>query len=223
MDTFEELSCDTFSSRVGSAAWRKLLSTGSLRSFRPGRVILRQGDPGGFVLALETGRVKVLASAEDGAQLLLTVRGAGHLLGELAGDAEGRRTATIEAIDQCTARYLSVGEFERFLAANGLLAALRGYVTGKFDQAVSRQVDLAHRRAVRRIARLLFDMARLAPPGLGDPLRVPFTQEELATSLGMSRSTVTDQLSRLRQSGALGPGPQLVIADLTRLREWAEI
>lgn len=222
MDTFEQPSRDTFASRIGPVAWRNLLSTGSLRSYRPGRVLLRQGDPGGFVLVLESGRVKVLASAEDGAQLMLTVRGAGHLLGELAGDAEGRRTATIEAIDQCTARYFGLPEFERFLAANDLLAAFRGYVTGKFDQAVARQVDLAHRRAVRRIARLLFDMVRLAPPGSADPLRVPFTQEELATSLGMSRSTVTDQLTRLRQSGALGPGPQLVIADLTRLRDWAE-
>ncbi|MEV8378363.1 Crp/Fnr family transcriptional regulator [Kribbella sp. NPDC056861] len=222
MDTFEQPDHETFAARIGPQAWRILLTTGDLRSYNPGRALLRQGDPGGFVLVLESGRVKVLAGAEDGAQLMLTVRGAGHLLGELAGDAEGRRTATIEAIDQCTARYLALPAFERFLTANDLTAAFRGYVTGKFDQAVTRQVDLAHRLAVRRIAQLLFDMVRFAPPGLADPLRVPFTQEELAASLGMSRSTVTDQLAKLRRSGALGPGPQLVVADLTRLREWAE-
>lgn len=223
MDTFERPIPDTFASRVGAVVWRKLLSTGSLRSFHPGRMILRQGDPGGFLLALESGRVKILASAADGAQLMLTVRGAGHLLGELAGDTEGRRTATVEAIDRCTARHFGLLEFERFLAANDLLALYRGYVTGKFNQAVARQVDLAHRRAILRIARLLLEMARLAPTGAVDPLRVPFTQEELAISLGMSRSTVTDQLTKLRQSGALAPGPQLLIADLARLSEWAQI
>ncbi|MEU0095382.1 Crp/Fnr family transcriptional regulator [Kribbella sp. NPDC006257] len=222
MQIFEHPPADTFAAQIGPQQWRDLLAVGSLRSFRPGRVILRQGDPGGFLLALETGRVKLLASAEDGLQLMLTVRGGGHLLGELAGDANGRRTATVEAIDRCTARYLPLVTFERFLAAKGLAAQFHRYVTGKFDQAVARQVDLAHRRSVRRIARLLLDMARLAPPGLVDPLRIPFTQEELAASLGMARSTVTDQLARLRQSGALSSGPQLVIADLDRLTEWAE-
>ncbi|WP_432938409.1 Crp/Fnr family transcriptional regulator [Kribbella sp. CA-253562] len=212
----------TFQELIGPEAWRSLLATGSLRSFQPGRSILRQGELGGFLFAVESGRVKLLASAADGVQLVLTVRGGGHLIGELAGDSDGTRTASVVAIDRCTARFLTQADFDRFLYRHDLHGSFRRYVTGKFEQAVGRQVDLAHRRAVRRISRLLLDLVRLAPDGLPDARYIPFTQEELATALGMARSTVTDQLSKLRESGALAPGRQLVVADVDRLAEWAE-
>ncbi|MBB5977146.1 Crp/Fnr family transcriptional regulator [Kribbella solani] len=209
-------SLHTFEDLVGRSAWERLLTAGTLRSYRPGQTILRQGDPGGFLLALNHGRVKLLASAEDGAQLLLTVRGAGQLLGELAAGA-GQRTATVEALDRCTAHYLSTAQFERFVAKNGLAQEFSRYVVEKFNQAVSRQVDLAHRSALRRIARLLHDTVVVAPATAANRMRVPFTQEELAGSLGLARSTVADQLTNLRASGALTPGPQLVVADLELL------
>ncbi|ONI77417.1 hypothetical protein BWI15_02565 [Kribbella sp. ALI-6-A] len=212
----------TFEALIGSETWRLLLAAGTLRSFPPGRTILRQGDPGGFLFVLESGRVKLLASAEDGAQLVLTIRGGGHLLGELAGDSDGARTADVVTIDRCTARFLPQYEFDRFLGRHDLHGAFHRYIAGKFQQAVGRQVDLAHRRAVRRIARLFLDLVRFAPDGLPDPRHIPFTQEELATALGMARSTVTDQLTTLRRSGALAPGPQLVVSDLSRLTEWAD-
>ena len=167
-------------------------------------------------MALESGRVKLLATAEDGARLLLTIRGAGHLLGELAGQ-DGRRTATVKAMDLCTARYLPTPRFERFLSRHGLGPAFSQYIVGKFDQAVSRQVDLAHRSAKRRIARLLYDVVSQAPPTAENRMRIPFTQEELAGSLGFARSTVAEQLTALRTSGALAPGRQLVVADIDRL------
>lgn len=211
-------SLQTFEDLIGPAAWQLLLAEGTLRSYHPGQTILRQGDPGGFLLALDHGRVKLLASAEDGAQLLLTIRGAGQLLGELAG-GEGRRTATVEALDRCTARYLPTSRFDRFIAKRGLASEFHRYVVGKFDQAVSRQVDLAHRSAVRRIARLLHDTVVLAPGTSTNPMRVPFTQEELASGLGLARSTVADQLAALRTSGALGPGPHLIVADLSALAQ----
>ncbi|TDD51610.1 Crp/Fnr family transcriptional regulator [Kribbella antibiotica] len=214
------ISLQTFQDLIGPAAWPRLLAAGTLRSFQPGQNILHQGDPGGFVFVLESGRVKLLAYAEDGAQLLLTVRGGGQLLGELAG-ADGRRTATVQAMDLCTARYLTIQQFEQFLAKHGLSTLYSRYVTSKFDQAVTRQVDLAHRPALRRIARLFHDVVRLAPKTASDPMRVPFTQEELAASLGLARSTVAEQLGVLRRSGALASGRQLVVADLELLADFA--
>ncbi|WP_328992590.1 Crp/Fnr family transcriptional regulator [Kribbella sp. NBC_01245] len=213
---------DTFRECIGDAAWRELLNVGTLRSYRPGTFILRQGEAAGFVLALENGRVKLVATAADGAQLLLTVRGGGHLIGELADEGHGRRNASVIAIDRCTARYLPAPVFERFLALQDLQKAFSRYVVGKFDQTVERQVDLANRRSGRRIAKLLLDVVRLAPAGSPDPHRVPFTQEELSASLGMARSTIAEQLGAFRQAGALGPGPALIVTDVDCLTTFAK-
>jgi CRP-like cAMP-binding protein len=176
-------------------------------------VLLRQGDPGGFLFAIERGRVKLLAHAEDGAQLLITVRGGGHLIGELADDEENGRNATVVTIDQCIVRYFARPAFDRLLTELALDEQLRRYVVRKVDQSVERQLRLAHRSAASRLAGLLLDLARLAPPGIADPLRIPFTQHELSASLGLTRSTVAAQLRELRQAGALRPGPRIVVAD----------
>jgi CRP/FNR family cyclic AMP-dependent transcriptional regulator len=210
----------TFEDLVGPGTWRELLTVGALRSYRPGTLILRQGDPGGFLLALESGRVSLLASAADGAQLLLTVRGAGHLIGELAADDQQGRPANVAAIDRCTALYLPRAAFERFLKARHCEQRLADYVAGKLDQSVSRQVDLVHRSAVQRIAKLFLDLVTLAPAGLAEPNRIPFTQEELSASLGLARSTVAEQLGVLRRAGALEAGPRIVVADVGRLTQW---
>jgi len=212
----------TFRELVGADIGQALLDAGALRSYRPGTPILRQGDPGGFLLAVESGRVKLLASAADGAQLLLTVRGAGHLIGELAADDRHGRTASVHAVDRCTARYLSRPAFDRFLDAHGCRPRFAEYVAGKLDQSVTRQVDLAHRSAVRRIAQLFLDLVTLAPDDLAEPRRIPFTQEELSTSLGLARSTVAEQLAVLRKDGALAPGRRLVVADIARLARWTD-
>jgi len=65
-------------------------------------------------------------------------------------------------------------------------------------------------------------VVRLAPRTASDPMRVPFTQEELATSLGLARSTVAEQLAVLRRSGALASGRPLVVADLELLAGFAD-
>lgn len=209
---------ETFESLVGSTTWMRLLAAGQLRTFAPGTVMLRQGDRGGFLFAIERGRIALTAGAVDGSELLITVRAGGHLVGELADEEDGRRNATVRAIDQCVARYYSRPRFDRVLVDLDLGERFQRYLVGKVDQAVERQLDLAHRSAGRRVAALFVDMVELAPAGLADRMRIPFTQEELSSALGLARSTVAEQIANLRRAGALTPGRRLAVADLECLR-----
>ncbi|WP_367133054.1 Crp/Fnr family transcriptional regulator [Saccharothrix sp. HUAS TT1] len=209
-----------FQALLGEAKWQALLDRGSTRVHPPGALLLRQGDPGATVLALVSGRVKVLGTEPDGGQLLITLRGPGALLGEIAVRSASPRTATVRAIDRCTTRVLTASAFDAFLDDHRAHGELADYVVSKLSQAVPYQVQLVHFAPERRIARLLLEIVSLADDG--SP-HVPFSQREVADALGLARSTVALHLQRLKETGALKPGPRLVVADLGTLKQHAGV
>ncbi|MBM7772248.1 CRP-like cAMP-binding protein [Actinokineospora baliensis] len=189
----------TFRTLVGARLWAAVVAAGAAREYARGEVLLRQGDPGGYALALVRGRVRVVLA--DG--LLVSLRGAGDLVGELATAGVGR-TASVVALDRCTACCLSARALESVAGA-----ALGEYLRLKLVEAVE-QMSLTRLGSLARLARLLLAVIDLAEP---DDRRVPLSQEALAQSLGLARSTVAEHISQLRRFGALRGGPRLVVAD----------
>ncbi len=212
-----------FQELVGAPAWERILAEGGRRTFQRGEFVLRQGDPGGYVLLIEAGRVKVMVTGDDGSELLVSVRGKGDLLGELAPSEAQRRTATVVALEPCHVVALRTPSLHRMLAEHRVPTALQDYVTAKLAETVPFSIQLAHFTAGQRLARLILQLVALAEPD--DPKRmvVPLKHEELAEALGMVRSTVSEQISMLRQNGALGPGPRVVVADRAVLAAHASV
>lgn len=205
-----------FHALLGAEPWQALLGTGVRRVFPRDTALLRQGGPETHVLALTRGRVKVVAGNADGVGLLTALRGPGDLVGELARPETGR-TATVVAIDECVAIQVTAPDFHRFLETGDHAGSLRDYLVTKLSETVPYQVQLVHLSTRSRIARLLLELVSLTDPSDPHRLRIPFSQEKIAEALGVVRSTVSEQVAILRDSGALGPGPRLVIADLVEL------
>ena len=198
-----------FRTLLSGEQWSALLAAGSPHRYRPGDTLVRQGDPGGFLLVLRTGRVQVLRTEADGSQLLLEVRAAGDLIGEMAARDSGVRNATVVAVDECFAQQLSIPVFERLPAA----ALLSDYIVSKINQHLPVRVQLAHFRPTQKVARLFAELVALAGPELTDPRRIPLSQQEVAHALGLSRSKVAAVVADLRTEGVLGPGPKLTVLD----------
>lgn len=211
-----------FRALLGGQRWLELCAAGTGRSYRPGQYLLRQGDRGGYVLVLTDGRVRISALEPDGTQLLHALRGPGDLLGELAMPDRAARTATVVALDRCTARYLSSDAFRRFLDAVDGHQALTEYLITKLADKLLYQLQFARFPPARRIALLLCEVIALADSPT-EPIPVPFSQVGIADALGLARSTVAEQITALRRQGILGPGPKLVVADLRRLTNVARI
>ncbi|KID30721.1 cAMP-binding protein [Prauserella sp. Am3] len=174
---------------------------------------MRQGDPGDHLLVLMRGRVKILASQSDGAELLLSLRSAGDVVGEMSPRGDSRRTATVQALDGCVTSRLTRCDFEAFLERHRVHAAFSDYLVAKLSETVPYQLQQAHFVPRQRVARLIYEVLMLADPSDTDRARVPFSQDALAKALGLSRSTVADQIATLRAVGALGPGPRIVVRD----------
>jgi CRP/FNR family cyclic AMP-dependent transcriptional regulator len=70
------------------------LAFASPRRFARGVVLFHAGDDTGSVMVVRSGRVKVSSMASGGQEVVLGVRGAGELLGELSAVDGGERSAT---------------------------------------------------------------------------------------------------------------------------------
>ena len=212
-----------FRALLGEPRWQALLDAGRPRSYRPGDCLVRQGDPGGFLLVLAAGRVLVHARDANGAELSQALRARGDLIGELAERPSDVRSATVRALDPCVARVVAAPDFHRFLAEHAADRAYRDYLAGKLSETVAYQMRLVHCTARQRVARLLSEVVALADPTDPYPLRVPLSQESMAGALGIARSTVAEQIAVLRADRALAPGPKLVVADLAALSRYADV
>jgi CRP/FNR family cyclic AMP-dependent transcriptional regulator len=204
---------------VSAEAWARLLSAGSPRSFRPGVVLLRQGEPGTHVLALVAGRVKAFRTSREGSVLVLAMRGPGEILGEIAllGDAE--RSATVTAVDRCETRIILADRFRLLVRSLDLEAELLRQAMARIREGEEWRAELAELPSGPRLARTLL---RLALPSPGGPADVCMDQAELGQAAGLSRSTVAAELARLRRLGLITTArSRIIIADHPGLRKLA--
>jgi flavin-dependent dehydrogenase len=73
------------------------------RSYRPGELIIRQGDPGDCMYVIQAGQVEVVREAPDG-EKRLAVLGPGDVFGEMAlFHREERRSATVRPLGEVRA------------------------------------------------------------------------------------------------------------------------
>ena len=179
-----------------------LQSAGLACVFPPGATVCVQGDPATHVFVLVSGWVKVVAVAGGGQQPVLALRGNGDVVGEVAGEVTGYRTATVQAIGWVRSIVVPYTRFAAFLDANPAAArAYRHALTQRWnDTAESLRIQSISSGA-ERLARLLLELAE--GYGQGDEhqttIELPLSQEELASLVSASRATVTRALRDWRQ------------------------
>jgi CRP/FNR family transcriptional regulator, cyclic AMP receptor protein len=108
--------------RLGTAlrtqAWTELLDRGTVRRYRPGAVILRQGSRGSYVLALAEGRAMITRTEASGQELIVAIMHPGEVLGEMTVLDQAPRTATVTALAPCTVHVMSSEQFRALIRSH---------------------------------------------------------------------------------------------------------
>src|SRR5439155_21036442 len=92
-----------------------LATVASPSRFQADSTILLEHDAGDHVLVIRSGLAKVYARVGADREVLLALRRPGDIIGEMAGTAGGRRSATVVAIDTVDALLLKADRFAAFL------------------------------------------------------------------------------------------------------------
>ncbi|GAA2220332.1 Crp/Fnr family transcriptional regulator [Streptomyces nogalater] len=203
-----------FLARLESEDRSALLDLGMTLAFAPRTILLHQHEPSSHVLFLVDGWTKVTASAANGYEALLALRGPGDIIGESAALTGRPRSATVTALERVRAVAVERERFRDFLGDSPAASfALLGLTTDRTRAADRRRLEFASMNVRERLAVLLLDLARThgrrVPDGI--ELAVPLSKQELAGSVGASREMVQRLLKELRDKDAVVTGRRALL------------
>jgi CRP-like cAMP-binding protein len=206
---------DGLGTKIPPEAWHALLANGSPRQYRVGEVLVRQGEPGRYILALTSGLVKVTRVEPDGNELVLAVRGRGEIIGVLTYLDSRERSSTVTAISVCLAYMVPEVRFRRIVDEFNICDAIVRHVMALLRESEEIRSELASMTPRRRIARMLLRFS------VGE--QCVLSQWDMAKAVGLSRSAVAGELAWLRVHGLVRTGRgQVTITDLPRLNDLAD-
>jgi CRP/FNR family transcriptional regulator, cyclic AMP receptor protein len=195
-------------------AWSELLARGTMRRHRAGSVLLRQGTPGSYVLALAEGQVMVTRIEASGEELALAIRGPGEVLGDVAALDQTPRSATVTALIPCTVHAATSEQLSALIQRHGAADAMARHAFARLREAERARFEIEAFPVAQRLARAL---VRLTASCTGDGLGL--SQEQLARLIGASRNAVVAALAELRAQGIIATSRRrLIIRDPAALR-----
>jgi len=214
--------------RIAASMKREaLLSSAFFRSMRPeeidevlgfaterryprGSTVMAKGDPGGSMMAVLAGRLRVSSVSADGREITLNVIGPGELVGEF-GLLDGKpRSNDVLAVEDTTVMIVERHQFMPFLLRHGnLVERLLVVLVDKLRRTSLALEEIALFDVPARLARLLVKLAadygRPLPPGEGMGVRIDLklSQRDLSTLVASTRESVNKQLRIWREEGSI--------------------
>lgn len=202
-----------------------LLQLGIPISYGKRQPVIRQGEPSKHVVLLLSGFVKVVADSEYGREVLLAVRGAGDVLGQMAALERRPRSANVIACGPVIARLVSASRFVDFLDRNPDAATtLARTMSEQLHWANHRRVEFVTCPAPVRLGRVLLSLAQRhgIRTANGWDLRVPLSQSEIASLAGVALGTAEKALHTLQVQGVVRRHyRRIVVVDGDRLRQFS--
>jgi CRP-like cAMP-binding protein len=203
-------------------------ASGARRTFSRGSALFLEGDRSDHAYLILSGRVKVFRTTPEGRELVLSVRGPGDVLGEMAAvdDVGTGRSASVFALEPVVARMLSGEELRALILARPAIGlALLSTLTRRLRDADRRRAEFGGYDTRTRVAHLLTELcpAALADDGSGTEAEVALdlalTQAEIAGLVGASRESVVRALTTLRARGLIRTGRRsITVVDPAGLR-----
>lgn len=170
--------------------------------YRRNDVIFSQGDPADAVFYVQTGKVKILVTSEQGREAVVAVLGAGEFFGEGCLVAQPLRLATASAMTESAVMRLAKAEMIRLLQEEPEFAAVfTAHLLTRNSRVEEDLVDQLFNSSEKRLARTLLLLANFGKEGRPEPITAKISQETLAEIVGATRPRVSFFMNKFRKLG----------------------
>jgi CRP/FNR family cyclic AMP-dependent transcriptional regulator len=177
-----------------------LSSQAVTRTFPKNSIIINEGDASDALYVMNSGRVKVFLSDDDGKEMVLNTLGPGEYFGEVAMLDNATRSASIVTLEKTNITIIPKNDFEACLLRNSELAMLIIRDLAKRLRMATENVrSLALLDVYGRVARLLIQLASEKEGQL--VVEEKLTHQDIADRVGSSREMITRILKDLRAGG----------------------
>lgn len=170
------------------------------KTYPKNAIIINEGDDTSSMYIIQTGKIKVFLSNEDGKEVILSMMGPGEHFGELSILDPAPRSASIMTMEPCKFSIISKENFEQSLDAHPDIS--RNMVT-ELTRMVRRLTEnirgLALMDVYGRVAHTLLDMAEDI-----DGVKIinqKLTHQDIARMIGSSREMVSRIMKDLQKGG----------------------
>lgn len=199
-------------------ALQELESGAQTRVVEKGGFVFLPGDAPQSVYFLTSGRIKISRLTEEGKEFILDLVEPGRSFGESEVFDGSSRETTAEALERSILLSVPSQTLRHFLARHpSILMKFTATLGCRQKHLEKRLVDLAHKRAPRRLAELLVQLSQSygVRDARGTLLRIKLSQAALGGLLGVSREVVNQAISDLRRRGVIDVSEGRVI-----IRNW---
>jgi CRP/FNR family cyclic AMP-dependent transcriptional regulator len=204
-----------FASHLSPEARDSLESAGTPRVYRAGTPLFHQGEPTRHVVMVDEGWVKITATSARGWSALLALRGPGDIVGELSALDGSPRMATVTTLTRLSGLVVPVEKLNRCISEQPLVAlALCRHLANNLRESDRRRMQFGASNGDARLIEFLVDlMDRNGVPDAGGGIRIdlPLSQQDLASSIGLSREVVARTMRVLRSRRTVETGRRSVV------------
>lgn len=177
------------------------------RRWQPGEVLFQRDDPGDWMVALETGRVRIGLGTAGGRELVLRHAEAGECLGELALIDGQARSADALAAGVVSGQVLTRRDFDTLADRHtDVLRSTLTHVAAMLRATTLQLESIALYQLRARVARfVLITLEQLHGPDVpeGAALALGLSQGDLAAVVGATRPKVNKVLQDFRDEGLI--------------------
>ncbi|HEX6967296.1 MAG TPA: Crp/Fnr family transcriptional regulator [Micromonosporaceae bacterium] len=201
-------------------ARQRVIAAAVPRTYRKGQLLFMEGDPGESLIVLRRGAVAVFRTAPSGERAVLDVIRPPGVLGEVSLLDASTRSASAEALEDCTALALSRTAFIELVHANSrILDAVLRSLGSLIRRLTEQNADHVFLDLPGRVAKTL---VRLAGDNPAPMVTIELNQSQLAEMAGGSRQSVNQAIGSFAGRGWLRTeGRRIVLTDLAALRRRA--
>lgn len=189
-------------------------------SFRKGQEIIVRSDDMCDVFVLLSGLARVIVISASGKAVNFRRVDPGDIFGEFSAIDGKRRSASVEAVEPCTALCMPSNFFRELMEGDAaFMNTVLNHLVTLLRDMTSRIVEFSTLAVTNRIHSELLRMARTSVNGSGlyEISPVP-THSEIAGRISTHREAVSREISRLKQLGIIERrGRALIVKDFTRL------
>ena len=169
------------------------------KSYRKNTVIIEQGDDANTLLLLIKGRVKVFLIGEDGREMIFRESGPGSHIGELALLAGGKRSASVQTLEDSDFLVLTRESFNRIISTRPAIALTLLHDLARRTCDLSDEMGaMALLDVYGRVRKLIHSQAERHE---GRLLTGRLTHQDIADRVGSSREMVSKILKDLKAGG----------------------
>ncbi|MCR6483398.1 Crp/Fnr family transcriptional regulator [Amycolatopsis sp. OK19-0408] len=209
---------------LGDTGRETLTALAERRVVKQAQRLCAEGTRSSTVLVVLSGDVRITSVTPDGREVLLAVRGAGDLVGELAAINSRPRSASVEALGMLEVLEVPGHRFTALCHRDPVVCwAVLRVTADRLMHADKHWQDVSGGSGLRRVAAQLVQLALERGVRRGDDvdIAVPATQDELAMTVAMSRTSWARATRDLRRQGVISTGRRQVtihrMAELRRL------